>query len=62
MVCLPPPPPLLFPAGLSWSTPGSNFPLSRQVYNVALVVQGERKKKKEANLKVVTFVMLVWWI
>eukprot|EP00752_Nemacystus_decipiens_P009899 g8831.t1 len=25
---------------LSWSTPGSNFPLSRQVLNVALVVQG----------------------
>ncbi|CAM9155742.1 unnamed protein product [Ectocarpus sp. 6 AP-2014] len=27
-------------AALSWSMPGSNFPLSRQVLNVAVVVQG----------------------
>ena len=33
--------PTLFPDILSWCTPGSSFPLSRQVLNVALVVQGE---------------------
>ncbi|CAN0096267.1 unnamed protein product [Pylaiella littoralis] len=27
-------------AALSWSTPGSNFPVSRQVHNLALLVQG----------------------
>lgn len=32
----------LFTGFLSWSTPGSNFPLSRQVLNVALVVQGKK--------------------
>ncbi len=32
------------PAMLSWTFPGSKFPLSRQVLNVMLVVQGETRR------------------